>query len=131
MPVRWQRGHAISLARAISSPRARGSLTKRGAASRVTPRHAYRTEGACVRADVAAPRGVPTSKRPPTADVHIGRAAARSSASGVAAHRRRWPPMKRITPDLKMRVLGAIEFAPGGSIVERIKHLSDIVFTDE
>jgi putative transposase len=39
--------------------------------------------------------------------------------------------VKRVTPYLKMRVLGAIEFAPGGSIVERIKHVSGIVFTDE
>jgi putative transposase len=39
--------------------------------------------------------------------------------------------VKRVTPYLKMRVLGAIEFAPGRSIVERIKHTSGIVFTDE
>ena len=39
--------------------------------------------------------------------------------------------MKRVTPYLKMRVLGAIEFAPGRCIVERIKHVSGIVFTDE
>ncbi len=39
--------------------------------------------------------------------------------------------MKRVTPYLKMRVLGAIEFAPGGSVVERIKHVSRIVFSDE
>ncbi len=39
--------------------------------------------------------------------------------------------MKRVSPYLKMRVLGAIEFAPGASIVERIKHVSSIVFTDE
>lgn len=39
--------------------------------------------------------------------------------------------MKRVTPYLKMRVLGAIEFAPGNSIIERIRHVSGIVFTDE
>jgi transposase InsO family protein len=39
--------------------------------------------------------------------------------------------MKRVTPYLKMRVLGAIEFAPGQSIAERIKHVSGIVFTEE
>jgi putative transposase len=39
--------------------------------------------------------------------------------------------VKRVTPYLKMRVLGAIEFAPGGSIAERIKHISGVVFTDE
>jgi hypothetical protein len=39
--------------------------------------------------------------------------------------------VKRVTPYLRMRVLGAIEFAPGQSIVERIKHVSGIVFTDE
>ncbi len=39
--------------------------------------------------------------------------------------------MKRVSPYLKMRVLGAIEFAPGHSIAERIRHVSGIVFTDE
>lgn len=39
--------------------------------------------------------------------------------------------MKRVSPYLKMRVLGAIEFAPGKTIVERIKHVSAMVFTDE
>lgn len=39
--------------------------------------------------------------------------------------------MKRVTPYLKMRVLGAIEFAPGSSIAERIRHVAGIVFTDE
>jgi transposase InsO family protein len=39
--------------------------------------------------------------------------------------------VKRVTPYLKMRVLGAIEFAPGSTNVERIKHVADIVFTDE
>jgi len=38
--------------------------------------------------------------------------------------------MKRVSPYLKMRVLGAIEFAPGNSIVQRIRHVSTIVFTD-
>lgn len=39
--------------------------------------------------------------------------------------------MKRVSPYLKMRVLGAIEFAPGKSNVERIKNVSTMVFTDE
>jgi putative transposase len=39
--------------------------------------------------------------------------------------------VKRVTPYLKMRVLGAIEFAPGRSTVERIKHVSGLDFTDE
>lgn len=39
--------------------------------------------------------------------------------------------MKRVSPYLKMRVLGAIEFSPGDTIVARIKHVSDQVFTDE
>ncbi len=39
--------------------------------------------------------------------------------------------MKRVTPYLKMRVLGAIEFAPGNSVIERIRHVSGIVFTDD
>ena len=39
--------------------------------------------------------------------------------------------MKRVSPYLKMRVLGAIEFAPGTTNVERIKHVSGIVFTDD
>lgn len=39
--------------------------------------------------------------------------------------------MKRVSPYLKMRVLGAIEFAPGKSNIERIKHVSTLVFRDE
>ena len=39
--------------------------------------------------------------------------------------------MKRVSPYLKMRVLGAIEFAPGNTIVERIRHVSTLVFTDD
>ncbi len=39
--------------------------------------------------------------------------------------------MKRVSPYLKMRVLGAIEFAPGNTIVERIRHVSTIAFTDD
>lgn len=39
--------------------------------------------------------------------------------------------MKRVSPYLKMRVLGAIEFAPGDTIVARIRHLSGQIFTDE
>ena len=39
--------------------------------------------------------------------------------------------MKRVSPYLKMRVLGAIEFAKGNTIRERIKHVSTMVFTDE
>jgi hypothetical protein len=39
--------------------------------------------------------------------------------------------VKRVSPYLKMRVLGAIEFAPGPSIAERIKHVSTIAFTDD
>ena len=39
--------------------------------------------------------------------------------------------MKRVSPYLKMQVLGAIEFAPGACIVQRIRHVSALVFTDE
>lgn len=39
--------------------------------------------------------------------------------------------MKRVSPYLKMRVLGAIEFAPGNTNVARIKHVSTQVFSDE
>ena len=39
--------------------------------------------------------------------------------------------MKRVSPYLKMKVLGAVEFAPGKSIRERIKAVSEMVFTDE
>jgi putative transposase len=39
--------------------------------------------------------------------------------------------MKRVSPYVKMRVLGAIEFAPGNTIKARIKHVSGIVFTSE
>lgn len=39
--------------------------------------------------------------------------------------------MKRVSPYLKMRVLGAIEYAPGSSIVARIRHVAQTPFTDE
>lgn len=39
--------------------------------------------------------------------------------------------MKRVSPYLKMRVLGAIEFAPGNTIIARIRHVSTMVHTDE
>jgi transposase InsO family protein len=39
--------------------------------------------------------------------------------------------MKRVSPYLKMRVLGAIEFAPGSTIVARIKHVAGTSFLDE
>ena len=39
--------------------------------------------------------------------------------------------MKRVSPYVKMRVLGAIEFAPGNTIKARIHHVSGLVFTDE
>jgi transposase InsO family protein len=39
--------------------------------------------------------------------------------------------MKRVSPYLKMRVLGAIEYAPGASIAARIKHVARTPFKDE
>ena len=39
--------------------------------------------------------------------------------------------MKRVSPYLKMRVLGAIEFAPGTTIRERIRYVASLVFEDE
>ncbi len=39
--------------------------------------------------------------------------------------------MKRVSPYLKMRVLGAIEYAPGSTIVARIRHVSEKTFIDE
>jgi len=39
--------------------------------------------------------------------------------------------VKRVSPYLKMRVLGAIEHAPGNTIVARIRHVADTSFTDE
>jgi len=39
--------------------------------------------------------------------------------------------MKRVSPYLKMRVLGAIEYAPGTSIVARIRSVAATPFTDE
>ena len=39
--------------------------------------------------------------------------------------------MRRVSSYLKMRVLGAIESAPGSSIVSRIKHVSEQPFLDE
>jgi len=39
--------------------------------------------------------------------------------------------MKRVSAATKMRVLGAIEFAPGNSIRAKIDHVSTLVFKDE
>lgn len=39
--------------------------------------------------------------------------------------------MKRVSPYLKMRVLGAIEFAPGKNTIQSIHSVSNMVFTDE
>lgn len=39
--------------------------------------------------------------------------------------------MKRVSPYLKMRVLGAIEFAEGNTIKDRIKNVAAMVFADE
>jgi putative transposase len=39
--------------------------------------------------------------------------------------------MKRVSPATKMRVLGAIEFAPGNSIRAKIGHVETLVFKDE
>lgn len=39
--------------------------------------------------------------------------------------------MKRVSPYLKMRVLGAIEFAPGNTIIARIHHVSGCDHQDE
>lgn len=39
--------------------------------------------------------------------------------------------MRNPTPYLKMRVLGAIDMAPGNSIQGRIKAVSEMIFTDE
>ena len=39
--------------------------------------------------------------------------------------------MKRVSPYLKMRVLGAIEFAPGVTIKKRIENVAKMTFTDE
>ena len=39
--------------------------------------------------------------------------------------------MKRVSSYLKMRVLGAIESAPGSTIVARIRHVSEQAFLDE
>ena len=39
--------------------------------------------------------------------------------------------MKNPTSYLKMRVLGAIQSAPGDTIIARIKAVSEMTFTDE
>ena len=39
--------------------------------------------------------------------------------------------MNRVSNYLKMRVLGAIEAAPGETIVARIRHVSEQTFVDE
>jgi putative transposase len=53
-----------------------------------------------------------------------------AGATGALGEPRR-SPVKRVSPYLKMRVLGAIEFAPGRTNVERIRHVAGLVFTDE
>lgn len=40
-------------------------------------------------------------------------------------------PMKRVSPYLKMRVLGAIEYAPGSSIIARIRHIAGMPFEED
>lgn len=57
-----------------------------------------------------------------------------SPAQGRARRRLASPTrrvMRRVSPYLKMRVLGAIEYAPGMSIVARIRHVAQQPFTDE
>ncbi len=39
--------------------------------------------------------------------------------------------MKRVSPYIKMQVLGAIDYAPGKSRIERIKAVSEMLFRDE
>ena len=39
--------------------------------------------------------------------------------------------MQRVSSYLKMRVLGAIESAPGSTVVARIRHVSEQPFVDE
>lgn len=39
--------------------------------------------------------------------------------------------MKRVSPYLKMRVLGAIEYAPGSSIIARIHHIAGMPFEED
>jgi putative transposase len=39
--------------------------------------------------------------------------------------------MKRVSPYLKMRVLGAIEYAPGTSIIARIRHIAGMPFEED
>src|SRR5690606_25676145 len=69
----------------------------------------------------------------------------RQHETSLLRWKRRWPTgcgssscqqpkevqMKRVSPYLKMRVLGAIEFAPGNTIIARIRHVSSMVHTDE
>jgi putative transposase len=45
--------------------------------------------------------------------------------------RERNPPVKHPTTYLKMRVLGAVDTAPGRTKEERLKHVASLVFTDE
>lgn len=39
--------------------------------------------------------------------------------------------MRNASPYLKMRILGAIEFAPGNTMISKIKHVSEMKFIDE
>jgi len=58
-----------------------------------------------------------------------GRLAVRVRAGAESAQK--GPLMKRVSSYLKMRVLGAIESAPGTTIIARIHHVSDQPFLDE
>ena len=53
------------------------------------------------------------------------------NAGGAKEKIQRKQIMRNPTPYLKMRVLGAIDMAPGNSIQARIKAVSQMTFTDE
>ena len=63
----------------------------------------------------------------------LGKSARGNNAGAIKSNERKTTKqlMKNPTPYLKMRVLGAIDMAPGNTIRDRIKAVSQMTFTDE
>src|SRR5690606_5865949 len=79
-----------------------------------------------------APRRRRLAEQPTTPDGNPGPTDDCSTAgAGHNECSERTPHMKRVSSYLKMRVLGAIESAPGSTNVARIRHVSEQVFLDE
>src|SRR5690606_9955846 len=75
------------------------------------------------------PRHRIITKHSPTPNVSFS--TSRSALSPPPSPQAGQELMKRISPATKMRVLGAIEFAPGKTIKAKIADVSELVFKDE